>query len=93
MLGLLVIVTIFLGSVYYLYHRRRSTPIDPDLPISSPYAVPPKTQADSKTGFFNPQIGKHRPQSTRPSGATVATAIRPMSLMTESGPPPSYQAL
>ncbi len=87
--GLLAFVTIVLGGVYYLYRRRRRRRVPIDLDphsISSPYTVPSMTQADQRPRLL--QVGKHRPQSTRPSGASVATTDFPI----ESGPPPSYQA-
>ena len=90
-LGLLAIVTIVFGGIYHLYRRRRRTAIDLGSPsIPSPYAVPPMTQAGQQPGLL--QIGKHRPQSTRSSGAPVATLDHSTNLVTEPGPPPSYVA-
>ena len=89
--GLLAIVTIVFGGVYHLYRRRSRAPIDLVPPtIPSPYGDPPMTQADQQTGLL--QIGKHGRQSTRSSGAPVTTSGRTMDSVTESGPPPSYEA-
>ena len=90
-LGLLAIVTIVFGGIYHLYRRRRRAPIDLIPPtIPSPYGDPPMTQADQQTSL--PQIGKHRPQSTRSLGTPVTTSDGATDVVIETGPPPIYEA-
>jgi len=61
--------------------------------IPAPYAIPPMTRAQQQSGPISLQVGKHRPQSTGPSGAQMFMDIRSLTMGTESGPPPSYETL
>ena len=68
--GLLALVVIALGTVCYLYRRKRRTLIDLDVQSVSPDSIPPMKQASQQSSVAHD--GECRPQPDRPSDVPIA---------------------
>lgn len=83
-LGLIALVIAVLGSVFYLYRRRRWTQLHSDA-----YRLPPYT--DQPLGL--PQVDKRPPSLARLPGTPMATGDPGMpSNVSGLGPPPGYES-
>ena len=90
-LGLLALVVTVLGSVYYLYQRKRRTLIELDGHSVSPFTNPPMRQAGHQSSV--PQDGKRPPPPAPPSNVPTATGDPAVALSGSGlGPPPSYES-
>ena len=90
-LGLLALVIVVLGSLFYLYRRRGWTQIFLDTYPVSPYTAPPRRPADQQS--ILPHITKRPPQPARLSGTPmVARDTDLSSSVRRLGPPPSYES-